>query len=352
VIFAVSPVNAVFSITIWKDVAYATAIFLFTIQILKIIFSKGSWLENKTNWFWLGLTATLASLLRHNGMPVAAVSLLGLIIFYRTHWRKIVFGIGLFMALYFAVKGPLYDLVKVDPMIETKQVIFLHHIAAHITKGTELLPVEKALLDQIEPVEKWKYNCCAITATYYDPGFKPDVVDQNAGELLNIFLALLARDPMVDLDHWMCTSSLVWKVQTICPVTAGLLSPDAAPLTWIIPNDLGLVQQSQIPGLVPVLSKIYMLRAGTPLFLLLWSPAIYFYLSLFCSSILALRRHSWRYLLFLLPTVLQSAVLFLVNISFQFRYQYPVYLIGLFSISFLFLSKSSSSIKHTNSGKE
>lgn len=336
-LFAVSPVNAIFSITLWKDVAYSTALFLFSLQLLKIIISKGNWLEKHLNWISIGLVAALVSLFRHNGLPVVAASLVFLAIFYRRSWRRIALSLGVLVLLYFGVKGPLYDWVKVSPQVETKQVVFLHHIAAHIDRQSELLPAERQVLDQIQPVEDWKYDCCAITKTYYDPGFDPKMVEQYAGQVSEIALKLLLRDPLVDINHWLCAGSLVWKIQTCCLLTTGLFSPHLEQLTWVIPNEFGIEQRSLLPSLVPILSKVYMLLPGTPLFQLLWSPAIFLYLSIFAISILAIKTRDWKRVFFVVPAVLQSAVLFLVNISFQFRYQYSVYLIGLFSLGFLLI---------------
>lgn len=336
-LFAVSPVNAIFSITLWKDVAYSTGLFLFSLQLLKIIISKGKWLDKNLNWISIGIVAALVSLFRHNGLPVVAASLVFLAIFYRHHWRRIVLSLGLLILLYFGVKGPLYDWLKVSPQVETKQVVFLHHIAAHIDRQSVLLPEERQVLDQIQPVEDWKYDCCAITRTYYDPGFNPKMVEEYAGQISEIALGLLLRDPLVDINHWLCAGSLVWRIQTCCPLTTGLFSPHLDSLTWVIPNEFGIEQRSLLPSLVPILTRVYMLLPGTPFFLLIWSPALYLYLSIFAVAILAIKTRNWRHVFFIVPAVLQSAVLFLVNISFQFRYQYSVYLVGLFSLGFLLI---------------
>lgn len=336
-LFAISPVNAIFSITLWKDVAYSTALFLFSLQVLKIITSEGKWLENRSHWIWLGIVAALVSLFRHNGIPVMAASLVVLAVVFRRHWRILGLSLVILLISYFGIKGPLYDWIKVSPQTETKQIVFLHHIAAHIHSGTEILPAEQSILDQIQPVDQWKYDCCAVTKTYYDPGFSPKAVERNSAKIMGIWLALFKRAPQVDIKHWLCTGALVGKIQTSCPLTTGLFSPDLETLTWVIPNEMGINQHSLLPGLVPILSRIYMLRSGTPLFLLLWSPALYLFLGIYATAIFTVQRRKLKYLLFIIPAVLHSAVFFLVNISFQFRYQYSVYLVGLFSLGFLMM---------------
>ena len=70
-----------------------------------------------------------------------------------------------------------------------------------------------------------------------------------------------------------------------------------------------------------------------------YTPAFYLFLSIYCTGLLAFRRKNWKLILFLVPVVLQSLTLLLVNISQAYRYQYGVVLVGLISIGFLFLPK-------------
>lgn len=45
-LFALSPVNSVYSITIWKDISYAIFLFCLTIQVFCILTSRGKWLSS------------------------------------------------------------------------------------------------------------------------------------------------------------------------------------------------------------------------------------------------------------------------------------------------------------------
>ena len=70
---------------------------------------------------------------------------------------------------------------------------------------------------------------------------------------------------------------------------------------------------------------------------LFWRPAIYLHLILFSLLIAMMRGGLVRFSPFLIPVLLQTGCLSLASSSQDFRYQFPVYMIGLlYSGYFLF----------------
>jgi hypothetical protein len=104
------------------------------------------------------------------------------------------------------------------------------------------------------------------------------------------------------------------------------------------PYDLSIYEKSSLlPGLIPRISAILSAmrdRIDVNTFV---SPAIYLILGLYSTLFFALRKREARFNLFMLPAVINSLVLMVVNLSVNFRYQYGVYLVGLFSIGLLIL---------------
>ena len=69
-LFALSPLNNQYVITLWRDIPYAMAVMWLTILVMKIVFSKGKSSQG-AGWVWLGLAGFLIAILRQNGIPVA-----------------------------------------------------------------------------------------------------------------------------------------------------------------------------------------------------------------------------------------------------------------------------------------
>ena len=62
---------------------------------------------------------------------------------------------------------------------------------------------------------------------------------------------------------------------------------------------------------------------------LFWRPALYLYLILFSVVIAMIREGSMRFGPFLIPIFLQTGCLSLVALTQEFRFQFPIYMIGL-----------------------
>jgi len=143
----------------------------------------------------------------------------------------------------------------------------------------------------------------------------------------------------VDIDHWLCSSGLIWKIRATGSYMAGdsLVLKDGG-VMWIEPGPFSPPQASILPGWVPALA--WLIRApqeNLAVEALLWRPATYLYLHLFCTMVLATRFRSWKQTLFASPAALQSGLLLLVNFAQDFRYQFAVYMLGIFSLALLFL---------------
>lgn len=337
-LFAVSPVNGAMIITMWKDVPYAIGLFGLFLVGIRVVMSRGEWADYRGRWVGIGLAGAAVGLFRHNGALVAAVVLVGLLLVYRRHWRGMVKGIGLGLVIWALVTGPVYSLARVRHVSDVlADTILLHHFGAHVIAGTPLTDEERSYFNDLQPLNEWKYYCCNVTPLYFDPGFNQSLFEANRDRHLRIFFDLLLRDPMVDVRHTLCSSGLVWKMCNDCSFLGPYILPDGATFRWVEPNNLGLEQASRLPGLVTPFASAIVASSQPPWFSLVWSPAFYLLLALLGTLLFAIWQRKWSILLIGLAPVVQSATLFLINISNDFRYQYGVYLIGLYSIGMILL---------------
>ena len=335
-VFALSPVNGNMVVSLWKDIPYSICLFLFSLMILKAIFSKGAWLGERFSWFWLTLVGLGISLFRLNGLPVPILSLIVLAIVYRNQWKRVLLSVGVIGGMWLLIQGPFYTLLKVDRNAGFKQQVFIHHIAAHIATGGPLTPAESDLASGILPLDQWSYHCCTNIPIWTQPAYSEPRFTEKAADIQKLFVDLAVKEPGVEIKHLVCVSSLVWEVPNHCMLNQE--KTEAAIVSWIEPNDLGLKEASLLPALIAPLTKIEAFAGHQPWDVWFFTPALFLYLGLFCSSLMAYRARQPRFLLFFLPASLQSAVMLLINVSRDFRYQYGVYLVGLFSLGLLILA--------------
>jgi hypothetical protein len=265
------------------------------------------------------------------------------LLIYRTSWKKLTLAALVAASLYGLIRGPLYTSLSVaQPGFSTVGHILMHHISAHINIGQPLSAENQALADSILPSGEWGYSCCSARSTSRSPGFL-DIRSSTQGPAIQkLFLNLALQEPAVELTHLRCISSIAWRSPGFCGATS-LLPYDSA--LWIDPGQKLIKEESLLPSLREPITRFLLELRLDPDLTLFASPAVYLWLGVYSTAILAIRRKDWRIALYILPVILQAVVYVLINLSDQFRYHYGSYLTGLFSVGLLILSLYSSKEK-------
>jgi len=73
-------------------------------------------------------------------------------------------------------------------------------------------------------------------------------------------------------------------------------------------------------------------------FRILWRPAFLLYLLIIVYGALLLRWKNWQVLIIAAPVLVHSVTLLLVAFSHEYRYQYPLTLVALWSIGLIFIT--------------
>jgi hypothetical protein len=329
-LLALSPVNGSMAVTLWKDVPYSIATLSFFICVVEIVFTRGEWLKKASHLILISLLAILAALLRHNGMPVACGTLALFALVYAGQRVRLLASAGFVFLFWLVVSGPFYTALGIPPMGVRAQIPS-HHVAAHVFYGTPLTGDEKAFLNQIMPLKsEWKYSCYNSEDTFYSPQFDRAYADEHVSELTQTFLALLRRNPRLDLHTLLCVSSGVWRI-TYPPGSEVRIVPLPTPkdqVSVLLARDFGIRHISYLPALEPWLLAFVRGSARPEWIWLVWRPALYFYLFLFGVAVKALREKDPSMLLLAAPLAIQVGVMFLLSINQDLRLHYPVILIG------------------------
>jgi hypothetical protein len=341
-LFAWLPANGIFSITLWKDIPYAIAFLWLTVMIIRIVLARGDAGHRGVHWVWLGIAAFLVAILRHNGAAVAAVTLIVLLVVYRRSWKHYLGAILVAALLYLGVTGPLYSSVNLDRASSGQSnLIYLHHISAHLAAGTPLKPEESAYLDGLLPLEDWTYWCYYVGELSYDTQFERAYFLSNTPQNRAVALSLFARDPLVDVRHALCAGELAWKFENninYMKSTHGISRWRVGEVITIGDNSFGLSGNSKLPGLVDGYIRYLRTFGFFDDILVFWlRPAFWLYIAAFCAAAVVARRGDTHFLLAVLPVFCQAGVLLLVSFAPAFRYHYGTVLAGLFMLGLIFV---------------
>ncbi len=328
-------------ISVWKDVPYSICIFLFFVQILKLVRTKGAWLNHKSHLIGLILTLCGVLLFRKNGLFVVYISLILLALLYRKFWKPVL--ITGVITLMLTQGFTFFSTRLLDVFINSGKgtSILLHHIIAHVDHGTPMNEAQLAHLDHILPLDQWVYQCGTVDTVMWNANTDRTYYAETLDQTTDLFFDLLKKDPWVDVQHQICASELVWR---LIPSTYTFTNKfdhigRLDEYRWITKNDMGLKEESKLPGLNRKMMDYFFWLEGNYnlIYVVTWRPAFYLYLSLLSIGLLAWKRKRWILLLPAAPVLLQSGTLMAINLAQDFRYQFSIVLIGFLCLGLWFI---------------
>lgn len=325
---ALSPVNGLMSITLWKDVPYTIGMIGLFAGLLHLI---RDFIEERpsarSTWLGITLSGLAIALYRHNGLPVAILVLITLMMFWKQHARNLILRTGLPLILGFAgvhtVELYVLKIPPVPPWFALQ--VPIHHVAALIYAGTPLTDQEASFLDQIQPLDLWRegYTCRFVDPVVNNGILNREFFNAHSREFVSLWLQLIMRNPQALVRHYLCSTDFLWRITQ--PSDGYVYA-----FEWGTPaNALGLASQPLLPRLQSALWFIARETLRSEWIWLFWRPALFFYLILFAGSVLALRygiRVAWSVLA---PAVIHTLLWFPLLTAPDSRFQYPVYLLAL-----------------------
>lgn len=112
--YMIYPINALFSVTMWKDVLFAGIIPIFVILQIELIFNTESFLMRKKNIAIYIIVSLLVFFMRNNGIYVVILSMPFVAIVLRKYWKKIVPMFLGIIVIYFGLKTAIFSLLNIQ----------------------------------------------------------------------------------------------------------------------------------------------------------------------------------------------------------------------------------------------
>ncbi len=336
-LFALSPINGLMVITLWKDIAYTIALFGIFSILLHLVRTNGAWLHSPSHMaiFCGALVCTAAY--RHNGLPVAILLIGVLLVWLKPRSKRLrILGIATAtLIVYVVIVGPVYSLLNVAPMsplFASQELV--HQVGSVVQEKETFSESDSTLLAGIQPLAIWKstYSCYTLNPLIYNGAVNSGFFDAHAVQFVELWFRYMIQNPESLLRHQGCVSSMIWR---ITQDSGGYL--DTAPYTGIQNNSSGIISDSQLPLVQGFLIRLAEQTRKAENIWWTWRPAIYLYLTLFVVIVTAIRIKRKSILTLALPSVLNSLVLLALITVQDFRFQYPVYVIGLVVPALLFI---------------
>lgn len=323
--YALVPYHAVFSVTIWKDIMFAGCVLLFSCSLIRLL--KGSSAGTVVMFI---LTGIMICLFRSNGWYGFLLCTPFLLYFYRKK-AKIMFpsvaGILLAAAL---IKYPVMNAAHViQPDLIESLSIPTQQIAAVICNDRELTAEQYALIENV------------VDLTHIKDLYNPTYAD-NMKELVRAGdQSYLSSHKKEFLQLWI-QLGLAYPgdyLQAYISQTYGYWYPDSfylvAEAEGVSGTKLGVSHTPLIRGPLVVKGKEIAVKMGSmlPIYSLLWSMGIIFWIFLFCVGNAFIRKEKAKLIYYLPSFALYLTVMIATPVATEFRYVYfmvfslPFYLI-------------------------
>lgn len=310
------PINALFSVTMWKDILFAGIIPIFVIQCDKIVKMPDKFIKDKIKIIMFMVVSILVCYLRNNGVYIVFFTILFLFIIERKYWKKMG---GIFagtLIIFFITKNIIFGIFNVsEGNIGEMLSIPLQQIAR-----VEKYHKENIDINTIYQINKFfnvenigeKYN--PVLSDPVKAEFKNDVFKENKVEFIKLWGKLFLRYPKDYIESFLSNSY-------------GYYYPEAK--HWVAnrtmeANNMGLEQTPLIEG--KIVSKIDSLieRRDIPIVSMFFSIGFAVWLTVICMAYMV---YSKRYvnLVMFIPIFVLWLTIIASPVFCEYRYAYPIF---------------------------
>ena len=313
--FALVPFNAVFAVTVWKDIYHAAFTMLLICSLSDIIKKDAE--AGARDYVKLVILMLLFALFRSNAWYALLVWTPFAICFFRKRIAHITVSLAIVIALVIIIKGPVMSSFGVgQPDLVESLSVPAQQIARILADDIPISDQEKELIEAV------------IDTTYihelYVPDYAdnikeliraghPEVIEDNKGRYLGLWAGLVIHHPIEAVKAWY-------------DLVGGYFYPDVryevGNIDGVISNVCGLYWNPLIGGkFVKVKEILIKLGSFVPLYGLLWSIGSYTWL-LIIAFIGALKNKT-EYITKLLLIMTVGTLLIAAPVV-DFRYGYSV----------------------------
>ena len=314
--FALYPIHAFYSITMWKDVPFAAMMLLVTICMLEIVTNTEKFLYSiKKNIIFI-LVMVLAILLRNNAFYALLLSIPIILIIYRKYVKRLSILFAAIIMIQVIITGPIYNMFNVEPgSIREALSVPLQQVArVHLYHYEHLTDEDKETIYLILPVEN--------LGDYYNPIISDPVKNhfhnENFASYRNDFFrtwfSLGLRFPRTYIESFLMNSYGYWY-------------PEAR--HWIIgigilDNDLGMEQNPIVEiGLIDEVDVLFG-PSFYPVVSMLFSIGLAFWIIL-GSFVYVIYQKRYKLIIVFLPILTLWFTTLASPVFAEYRYVYSMF---------------------------
>jgi hypothetical protein len=209
------PMNALYSVIIWKDTLYCYFLLLLTTLLILVFHSKGGWLKSTGNLILLYSATAGMVFFRHNGPPVLLASLVVLLFFFRKNYWRMHAIFAAAAITFLIVNGPVFNYFHVYPSDKTESLgIPIQQIGGVIKGNGKMSSTQKDFFSQMFPAAEWKktYQPAQVDPVKFHKGFNKMIIRKNPAGFAKNWAGIVVQNPKLATSAFLSMEQLVYKL--------------------------------------------------------------------------------------------------------------------------------------------
>lgn len=336
-VMCIIPLNFLYSITIWKDILYSYSILL--IMIFVYIGIKEKYNYTTFQLIFISISAAAIMKFRHNGVPIGIFMFILLFVLNFKNNKNIKQSIVLIISyaltlIFMTMPQWIWEIKSNSNNIGgTLNSTKVYCMGALLNDDIQLEDDEIEFLNTIYNIEDWKNNYDPYTGSpiLFSSDYNADILNTEEGQkkFNEIFTKYAMKNKKTILKHFLDVNSIWWSIEEKGGMHSIILSNDYLSESTGGVYDNQPILKGMNNNLVKYSSKTQEKKWS---YELLYRPATAILISFIAIIAVCIKNKNGRYLLILLPMILNiGTYVFLISSQDQ-RYFYPCFMTEYISI--------------------
>ena len=334
--------NAIYSVTMWKDVLFSIWAMLFVANVYELFTNTDHYLGKKRNWVLFAIITLLFMFAKKNGMYIVLPTLFIVFIFLmKKYWKKL---LPLFvgtMIIYFVVEFITFNVIKVPKGSEREMLsIPLQQIARTVSNYKD--EIDQETLDTVD-----KFFVVDNIEDYYSPRISDPVkgnineeyYKEHKGEFWSLWFKLFKMKPGSYIAAFLSNSFGYYYIETNYWVTLKNLDDNELDI-----NRTPIISE-EVDKIIP-----YGELEGYSRDTIVFNIGLFFWLAVITLGYTICKK-KYREIILFVPLALIWATMILSPVYAEYRYGYPLVL-SLVVLMILTISKNKQLENETERGEE
>ena len=218
--YAFYPVNALYSITMWKDILFAGAMLIFTIMMTEIATNREHFLKSKLKNVLIVISMILVILFRNNGLYVVILTIPFMFIFARKHYKKLITITVIVLAFYGLWKGPIFAIFDIDEGSVREALSIPLQQFARMSKNENLTDDERWRIYKYLPVDNLGELYYPTISDQVKNNFDNEAFANDKIGFVKLWIKLCLKYPRSAVEAFLCNNYGYWYPETVNWVVA------------------------------------------------------------------------------------------------------------------------------------